>query len=81
MDEKMTNKEASRIILGLLTELLNSLGCSEAAIFSVFCCLHKPIQQYRMLEWLEEKMIRQYPKEYEILEHARLMSQECSENI
>ena len=81
MDEKMTYEEASRTILNLLTELLNSLGCSEAAIFSVFCCLPEPIQQYRMLEWVEEKMMHHYLKEYEILEHARLMSQGCSENI
>ena len=34
-----------------------------------------------MLEWVEEKMMHHYLKEYEILEHARLMSQGCSENI
>ena len=34
-----------------------------------------------MLEWVEEKRMHHYLKEYEILEYARLMSQGCSENI
>ena len=72
----MTYKEASKTILRLLAELLSSLGCSETAIYSVFCCLPEPIQQYRMLEWMDKEMKKRKPKEYEILETARLMSQE-----